>query len=159
MMKTLLFLTLMTAGVMLQSCKKYPENVGVVSSTAKKRLVGAWEFESQSTALTSLKSDDDNYVFWRFDRDGQASMEFNFKDTIFRETYFPKDTTYVEVDTSGLDFYTWEFSDKKDNLILTNVLSSEEKIWRILKLTKNSLVFEPIGSTVRHEYRKFNNEF
>lgn len=158
MAQSIYFLLFAFSTVVLFSCKKYPENDGIVSNTAKKRLVGTWMFERQSATISSLPADEDNYIFWRFQRDGEASRELNFTDTVFRLTYFPSDTNYTNVDTSALDYYTWEFTDKKNNITLTNNESGEEYVWKILKLSNSSLIFERIGSKVRYEYSKNSND-
>lgn len=145
MKKAILFVVLISFLGIIGACKKYPEDGGLSSKTVKGRLVGTWIFQKQSTATMSITPEGDNYIYLRFERNGEASQEFNYVDSVF-----------TDIDTSGVIYYNWEFSDNKDNLILTELGSGNDVSLRILKLTKNSFVFED-QSLVRHEYTKNSN--
>lgn len=145
MKKAILFVGLISLMGIFEACKKYPEDGGMSSKTVKGRLVGTWIFQKQSTNTSSITPEGENYIYLRFDRNGEASQEFNYVDSVF-----------TDIDTSGVIHYNWELSDKKDNLILKEIESGKDISLRIIKLTKNSLIFED-QSVVRHEYKKNSN--
>jgi len=113
----------------LISCSTYEDGPVLSLKSKKKRLVNSWMY------VTVLRNG--NNVTFVDTLQNYAASSIGFND----------DNRFTQIDFIGQDYITldgdWQFSEKKDSLILTYDLGNERKIL-ITKLKRNSFHFEEL---------------
>jgi hypothetical protein len=132
-MKKLSILFAAFAVVMLASCGKYEDGPGLSLRSKKARVVGEWTIESAIQAGVDITSNitSGGTIDVAFDKDGVYTYTYNY--TVFGQN--------VNGSVSG----TWDFSDDKTSLVVTNGSGNSESS-KILRLTNKELWLEQSDS-------------
>ncbi len=132
-MKKLSILFAAFAVVFLASCGKYEDGPGLSIRSKKARLTGTWVVESAIQGSTDITGDITN--------GGSVELTFD-KDGVFTYAY---DYVIFGVPASGSITGTWDFSDDKSELVITNG-SGDSNSAKILRLTSSELWLEETDS-------------
>jgi hypothetical protein len=132
-MKKLSILFAAFAVVFLASCGKYEDGPGFSLRSKKARLVGTWVVEEAIQGSTDITGDITN--------GGTVELTFD-KDGVFTYAY---DYVIFGVPASGSITGTWDFSDDKSELVITNG-SGDSNSAKILRLTNSELWLEESDS-------------
>lgn len=142
-MKKLSILFAAFAVVFLASCGKYEDGPGFSLRSKKSRIEGDWTVESAVQAGVDITSD---ITFG-----GTVDVTFD-KDGVFKYTY---DYTILGQPINGSVTGTWDFSDDKSAVVVTNGSGNSDSS-KILRLTNKELWLEETdsnGSTYEVHYK------
>jgi hypothetical protein len=142
-MKKLSILFAAFAVVLLASCGKYEDGPGFSLRSKKARIQGDWTVESAVQAGVDITSD---ITFG-----GTVDVTFD-KDGVFKYTY---DYTILGQPINGSVTGTWDFSDDKSAVVVTNGSGNSDSS-KILRLTNKELWLEETdsnGSTYEVHYK------
>ena len=142
-MKKLSVLFAAFAVVLLASCGKYEDGPGLSLRSKKARIQGDWTVESAVQAGVDITSD---ITFG-----GTVDVTFD-KDGVFKYTY---DYTILGQPINGSVTGTWDFSDDKSAVVVTNGSGNSDSS-KILRLTNKELWLEETdsnGSTYEVHYK------
>jgi len=142
-MKKLSILFAAFAVVFLASCGKYEDGPGLSLRSKKARIQGDWTVESAFQAGVDITSD---ITFG-----GTVDVTFD-KDGVFKYTY---DYTILGQVINGSVTGTWDFSDDKSAVVVTNGSGNSDSS-KILRLTNKELWLEETdsnGSTYEVHYK------
>lgn len=142
-MKKLSILFAAFAVVLLASCGKYEDGPGLSLRSKKARIQGDWTVESAVQAGVDITSD---ITFG-----GTVDVTFD-KDGVFKYTY---DYTILGQPINGSVTGTWDFSDDKSAVVVTNGSGNSDSS-KILRLTNKELWLEETdsnGSTYEVHYK------
>jgi hypothetical protein len=132
-MKKLSILFAAFAVVFLASCGKYEDGPGLSLRSKKARLAGTWVVEEAIQGTTDITGTITN----------GGSVEVTFeKDGVFTYEY---DYVVFGVPASGSITGTWDFSDDKSELVITNGSGNSDSA-KILRLTNSELWLEESDS-------------
>jgi hypothetical protein len=132
-MKKLSILFAAFAVVLLASCGKYEDGPGFSLRSKKARIQGDWTVESAVQAGVDITSD---ITFG-----GTVDVTFD-KDGVFKYTY---DYTILGQPINGSVTGTWDFSDDKSAVVVTNGSGNSDSS-KILRLTNKELWLEETDS-------------
>jgi hypothetical protein len=132
-MKKLSILFAAFAVVMFASCGKYEDGPGLSLRSKKARVVGEWTIESAIQSGVDITSSitSGGTIDVAFDKDGVYTYTYSY--IIFGQN--------VNGSVSG----TWDFSDDKTSLVVTNGSGNSESS-KILRLTNSELWLEQSDS-------------
>ena len=132
-MKKLSILFAAFAVVMLASCGKYEDGPGLSLRSKTSRLAGTWSITEAFQGTVDIKTIITNggSVEVTFDKDGAYTYTYNF--------------VILGFPTNGSVNGTWEFSDDKADLVITDA-SGQSDSAKILRLTNKELWLEQTDS-------------
>ena len=106
------------------SCKKYEEGPNISLLSKKSRLVNKWKPDRSVDEFgndDALSQEAKDGVIFEFKKNNTFTIKYNFPGY------------------SDLESGTWEFTDKKEKIVLTYLDDGEAYVYTILLLKKNEL--------------------
>lgn len=157
---SIIIIAILGFSMIFSSCKKYEEGPSFTLLTAKKRIVGIWTLNNAKYNNVEIDLNDMQALFDSFNL---SDLDF---DTEFSED-MPFDLSQISLKTVKLNLkkdetgylsfefvygifpmpaysqaIKWEFSEKKDDLVIKVENLAEDQNFKILKLTKEDLYLE-----------------
>lgn len=120
----------LAVGLSMNSCKKYDEGPMISLRSKSARIVNAWVIDKVMTSGVDVSS--------------QFSDDFVFT--------LNKDNTYSILSNGNSEDGTWDFTDKKEGIQLTNSSSGTTEIFTIIMLKNKELTLEQVVQSETYTY-------